>query len=200
MLAEQTTGVDYTTTVSYIMIPTISHVLTNTLKVTRSVGKAGVTQTTYSPLGRFLDKCPASWTTSHNEKTSTSHSKSGHFSNGSSMPAVISKNWSSTVMTWSNGNIFRVCWGFVRGIHRWPVDFPSQNPVTQNFDVFFDVRLNKLVTNSRHAGDLRSHGAHCDVNLFIDLVCAYVQIRHLKNLENSMHILEWHSRYRQSTS
>ena len=84
-----------------------------------------------SPPVRFLNKCPASWTTSqsHNEKTIHGWARpilrmatlrigcacpcSGflamkRMSNGSSIPAVISKNWSSTVMTRSNGNIFRV--------------------------------------------------------------------------------------------
>ena len=37
-------------------------------------------------------------------------------------------------------------WPFVRRIHRSPVsgEFPSQRPVTRSFDVFFDLRLNKL--------------------------------------------------------
>ena len=45
-------------------------------------------------------------------------------------------------MTSSNGNIFRATgplWGEFTG-HRW---IPSQRPVTQSFDVFFDLRLNK---------------------------------------------------------
>ena len=39
-------------------------------------------------------------------------------------------------------------WPFVQGIHRW---FPTQRPVTRNFDVFFDQRRNKrLSKQSRH--------------------------------------------------
>ena len=34
-------------------------------------------------------------------------------------------------------------WPFVRGIHRSPVDSPHKAPVTQSFDVFFDVCLNQ---------------------------------------------------------
>ena len=34
-------------------------------------------------------------------------------------------------------------WPFVRGIHRW---IPSQRPETRNFDVFFDIRLNKRLS------------------------------------------------------
>ena len=37
-------------------------------------------------------------------------------------------------------------WPFVRGIHRSPVN--SQRPVTQSFDVFFDLRLNKRLSRS----------------------------------------------------
>ena len=33
-------------------------------------------------------------------------------------------------------------WPFVWGIHRSPVKFPSQRPVTRNVDVFFDLPLN----------------------------------------------------------
>ena len=36
-------------------------------------------------------------------------------------------------------------WPFVRGIHRWPVNSP-QRPVTRNFDVFCDLRLNKRLS------------------------------------------------------
>ena len=45
-------------------------------------------------------------------------------------------NRHQTMMTSSNGNIFRVtghlCW-----------EFPAQRPVTRSFDVFFDLRLNE---------------------------------------------------------
>ena len=43
-------------------------------------------------------------------------------------------------MTSLNGNIY---WPFVRGLHRSPVESPSQRPVTRNLGVFIDVRLNK---------------------------------------------------------
>ena len=36
-------------------------------------------------------------------------------------------------------------------------EFPSQRPVTRNFDVFFDLRLNNGWANHREAGDLRRH-------------------------------------------
>ena len=44
-------------------------------------------------------------------------------------------------------------------------EFPSQNPVTQSFDFFFDLRLNKQLSNNRDTGDLRRHGAHYDVTV-----------------------------------
>ena len=37
-------------------------------------------------------------------------------------------------------------WPFVRGIHRSPVNFPTQRPVTRSFDVFFDLCLNKRLS------------------------------------------------------
>ena len=43
--------------------------------------------------------------------------------------------------------------------------FPSQSPVTQSFDVFFDLRLNKRWAINRDAGDLRRHHAHYDVTV-----------------------------------
>ena len=37
-------------------------------------------------------------------------------------------------------------WPFVRWIHRWPVDSAHEGPVTQSFDVFFDMCLNKWLS------------------------------------------------------
>ena len=45
------------------------------------------------------------------------------------------------MMASSNGNIFLVTGILCR-------EFPSQRPVTQSFDVFFDLRLNKRLSNS----------------------------------------------------
>ena len=49
---------------------------------------------------------------------------------------------SYTMMTSSNGNIFRVT-GPLCGEFTGPGEFPTQRPVTRSFDVFFDLRLNK---------------------------------------------------------
>ena len=46
-----------------------------------------------------------------------------------------------TMMTSSNGNIFRVT-GHLCGEFTGPGEFPAQRPVTRSFDVFFDLRLN----------------------------------------------------------
>ena len=63
------------------------------------------------------------------------------------------------VIKWKH---FQRYWPFVRGIRRSPVDTPPQGPVTRSFEFFFDLRLNKRLSN-RDAGDLRHHGAHYDV-------------------------------------
>ena len=45
--------------------------------------------------------------------------------------------------------------------------FPEQKPVTQSFDVFFDLRLINNWVNNGEAGDLRRHRAHYDVTVMI---------------------------------
>ena len=49
---------------------------------------------------------------------------------------------SYSMMTSSNGNIFRVT-GPLCGEFTGPGEFPTQRPVTRSFDVYFDLRLNK---------------------------------------------------------
>ena len=44
-------------------------------------------------------------------------------------------------------------------------EFPVQRPVTRSFDVFFDMRLDKRLSNNGEAGDLRHHRAHYDVTV-----------------------------------
>ena len=51
----------------------------------------------------------------------------------------------SLMMTWSNGNIFRVT-GHLCGEFTGPGEFPTQRPVTRSFGVFFDLRLNKWLS------------------------------------------------------
>ena len=50
-----------------------------------------------------------------------------------------------TMMTSSNGNIFRVT-GPLCGEFTGPGEFPTQRPVTRSFDVYFDLRLNKRLS------------------------------------------------------
>ena len=45
-------------------------------------------------------------------------------------------------------------------------EFPSQRPVTQSFDVFFDLSLNKRL-GKQYAGDLRRRRAHYDATVMI---------------------------------
>ena len=52
-------------------------------------------------------------------------------------------SWHDDVTKW---NHFPRYWPFVRGIHRSPVNLPSQRTVTQSFVVFFDPRLNKRLS------------------------------------------------------
>ena len=54
-----------------------------------------------------------------------------------------------------------LCVGNSRAI----VEFPAQRPMTRSFDVFFDFRLNKPLSNNREAGYLRRHHAHYDVTV-----------------------------------
>ena len=44
-------------------------------------------------------------------------------------------------------------------------EFPSQRPVTRNFDVFFDLRLNKRLSIPSRRHELRRHRAHCGVTV-----------------------------------
>ena len=70
------------------------------------------------------------------------------------------------MMTSSNGNIFRVA-GSLCGISPVTGEFRSQRPMTQSFDVFFDLRLKNDWTQNWDAGDLRhSLWRHCNVVAF----------------------------------
>ena len=51
-----------------------------------------------------------------------------------------------TMMASSNGNIFCVT-GHLCGNSPVPGEFPTQRPVTRSFDVFFDLRPNKRLSN-----------------------------------------------------
>ena len=42
-------------------------------------------------------------------------------------------------------------------------EFPAQRPVTEGFDIFFDLRLNNGWVNNRETGDRRRHRVLYDV-------------------------------------
>ena len=44
-------------------------------------------------------------------------------------------------------------------------DFSSQRPLTQSFDVFFGLRLNKRLSKQWDAGDLGHHRVHYDISV-----------------------------------
>ena len=46
-------------------------------------------------------------------------------------------------------------------------ELPAQRPVTQSFDVFFDLRLNTRLSKQSWADDLRRRHAHYDVAVMI---------------------------------
>ena len=48
-----------------------------------------------------------------------------------------------------------------------PGEFPTQRPVTRSFDVLFDLRLNKRLSNNGEACDLRRYRVHYDVTVMM---------------------------------
>ena len=68
-----------------------------------------------------------------------------------------------SMMTSSNGNIFRVIgllWGEIHRGHRW---IPSQRPVTRNLMFSLICAWTNRWVNNGDAGDLRRNHAHYDV-------------------------------------
>ena len=62
-------------------------------------------------------------------------------------------------------------------------ELPPQRPVTQGFDVSFDLRLNKRLSKHREAGDLRRICAHYDVTvMYLLLSIPCVLYKHLSRL------------------
>ena len=65
-------------------------------------------------------------------------------------------------------------WPFVRGIHRSPLNFPAQKPVTRSFDVFFYLRLNKRLSKQSWGWWFETLSRplwhHCDVKMLTRLV------------------------------
>ena len=75
---------------------------------------------------------------------------------------ILAPPWWYNMITSSKGNIFRVT-GPLCGEFTVSGEFHEQWPVTQSFDVFFDLHPNKLLSKNCEAGDLRCHRAHYGV-------------------------------------
>ena len=62
------------------------------------------------------------------------------------------------------------------GVGNTPVtgEFPSQSP--RSFDIFCDLRLNKVWVNNRDANDLRRHSAHYDVTVMSVIFKLFAEI------------------------
>ena len=56
-----------------------------------------------------------------------------------------------------------------------PGEFPSQRPVTQSFDIFFDLCLKNSWVNNREAGNLRRHQAHYDVSVMLQTLDIFLK-------------------------
>ena len=70
--------------------------------------------------------------------------------------------WHDDVIKWKHSP--RYWWGESSGDQWIPL---NKGHVTRNFDVFFDLRLNKRLSKNRDAGDLRRHHAHYDVTVMM---------------------------------
>ena len=94
-------------------------------------------------------------------------------------PMLTSHHWSPVTFTWFRATsrrvsklpwwrhqmeTFSVLLAICAGNSPVTGEFPAQRPVTRCFDVFFDLRPNKWISN-REAGDLRHHRAHYDVTV-----------------------------------
>ena len=85
---------------------------------------------------------------------------SSAFSNDRLVTSINSELMWPLIMTSSNENISALL-ALCEGNSPVTGEFPSQRPVTQSFDVFFDLCWEK----DRDAGDLRRHRAHYDVTV-----------------------------------
>ena len=95
----------------------------------------------------------------------------------------------NSMMTSSNGNIFRVT-GPMCGEFTGPGEFPAQRPVTQSFDVFFDLRLNTRLSKQpwgwwfeTPAWSLWRHCPACRTTLIatrfrVAVICPIIQVPH----------------------
>ena len=71
------------------------------------------------------------------------------------------------MITSSNGNIFRVYWPFVRGVHRSPVNTPHKGQWRGALMFSLICAWINGWVNNHEAGDLRRHCAHYDFTVMV---------------------------------
>ena len=78
------------------------------------------------------------------------------------LPHILYIAWCSPYTWWRHQmEIFSASLALCAGNSPITGEFTPQRPVTRNFDVFFDLRLDKV--HNRGAHDLRHHRAHYDI-------------------------------------
>ena len=71
-------------------------------------------------------------------------------------------------------------------------EFPSQMPVTQSFDVFFDPGWTNIWANQRDVGDLRYNRAHYDVTIMVPMFyVTWLQINDIYSFVVSTADVHW---------
>ena len=103
-------------------------------------------------------------------------------------------------MTSSNGNIFRVI-GLCAGNSLFTSEFPVQRPVMWSFDVFFDMRPNKVLSKQSWGWwfetpscSLWRDWRHCNGNDVIDVIVMYSEITPLEllpHLPGANELMTW---------
>ena len=99
-------------------------------------------------------------------------------------PGVAMTGRCLSMMTSSNGNIFRVTGSLCAGNSPVTGEFPAQRPVTRSFDVFFDLRLiTRLSKQSRgwwFETPSRPLWCHCNgieiYSVSHDIACCFVVV------------------------
>ena len=75
---------------------------------------------------------------------------------------------------------FLHCWLFVKGIHWSMVNCHNKGPLLWSFEIFFDVRLNKLMYKQQSYLWFMMHWSSCHVTLMfifrVKLICLYFVI------------------------
>ena len=97
------------------------------------------------------------------------------------------------MMTSSNGNTFRIT-GHLFGEFTGPGEFPTQKPVAQSCDIFFDLRLNKRLSKQSWGWwfETQSHPSwrQCNVETIMATSCRFPfvigtwwQVYHMRGLQ-----------------